>query len=401
MNVSAQRIALLGVCLVPGLLQAQVGFRVGGRGVQVHGYLSEGFARSDQNNYLTMNTSEGSFFTEAGLTVSSQITDRWRVGGQAYLRHIGQLGQGKVYLDWALSDYRLKDWIGFRAGKAKTPLGLYNDTQDQEFLHTWALLPQSLYPVDLRSVTIAHVGGDIYGNINIRRGSLSYDVFGGVAPEDPRGGYRYGVQAQGGKLTSGIRGRKSGFDLRWNSPLRGLMVGTSLVFNEVNFTGTLGSPLPLSYSTTIDRVRALYGEYTRGNFRAAAEYRDHMRRAEVTAQIPARPVVLRPGSEEPAWFLSGAYRLSKRVEVGSYYSHYHVTLINPARPVTGPGRDHIHDRVVTVRFDPVRFWDLKVEGHFMDGVGSPGQAHGFYPQHNPPGLLPTTNMLVLRTSWYF
>ena len=37
----------------------------------------------------------------------------------------------------------------------------------------------------------------------------------------------------------------------------------------------------------------------------------------------------------------------------------------------------------------------------MDGVGAPGQAHGFYPQDNPQGLEPTTRMLVLRTSWYF
>ena len=44
--------------------------------------------------------------------------------------------------------------MGFREGRVKTSLGLYNDTQDQEFLHTWALLPQSLYPADLRSVAL-------------------------------------------------------------------------------------------------------------------------------------------------------------------------------------------------------------------------------------------------------
>ena len=138
-----------------------------------------------------------------------------------------------------------------------------------------------------------------------------------------------------------------------------------------------------------------------GNFRAAAEYRDQTRRGDVTAEIPGRPVLLRSGSDEPAWFISGAYRLSKRVEVGSYYSHYHVTLINPVAAVTGPGRDHIFDKVVTVRLDLARFWDFKIEGHFMDGVGSPAQAHGFYPQDNTQGLRPQTNMLVIRTGWYF
>ena len=188
MNRVQKTIALLTIYGVPGLLNAQFDFHVAGRQVQIHGSLSEGFAYSNDNNYLRMDTSHGSFFTEGGLSASSQITDKLRVGVQVYDRYFGELGKGKVYLDWALADYRWKDWIGFRAGKIKTPLGLHNDTQDQEFLHTWALLPQSLYPVDLRSVSIAHVGGDMYGNIRIGHGgSLSYDAFAGSVPDDPRG----------------------------------------------------------------------------------------------------------------------------------------------------------------------------------------------------------------------
>jgi hypothetical protein len=394
---------LLLSCLVPALLHAQVGVTVGGREVQIHGYLSEGAAASTDNNYLRMNTSQGSLFTEAGLNVSSQITDKFRVGAQVYDRYIGELGKGRVYLDWAFADYRLKDWIGFRAGKIKTPLGLYNDTQDQEFLHTWALLPQSVYPVDLRASTIAHVGGDIYGTVNIAGGgSLAYGAFAGSIPNDKFGGFLYGIQAIGGHVAGGASGRTAGIDLRWSSPTGGLMVGSSLVYNHRGFKGTLGpSPVPLSYSTTIDRVMVLYGEFARGNLRGDAEYRDQTRRAEITAEVPGRPIVKRPGAQEPAWFMSGAYRLSKWVEIGSYYSHYHVTLINPVTPVTGPGRDHIYDKAVTARFDLTRFLDIKAEGHFMDGVGAPAQAHGFYPQDNPQGLQPTTHMLVVRTSWYF
>jgi hypothetical protein len=403
LKVPAITIALLGSFLFPALLHSQAAFTVGGREVQIHGYLSEGFASSTDNNYLRMDTSRGSLFTEAGLNVSSQLTSRLRAGAQVYDRYFGELGKGRVYLDWAFADYRLKDWIGFRGGKIKTPLGLHTDTQDQSFLHTWALLPQSLYPVDLRSATIAHVGGDIYGNISTARGgSLAYTGFAGSIPHDSRGGYLFGIQAQGARSVTGVQGRMAGFDLRWTSPIAGLMVGTSLVYNHRQFNGTLGpSPVPLSYSTTIDRAMVVYGEYTAGRFHGDAEYRDQTRRAEITAEVPGRPVVLRPGSDEPAWFASGAYRLSKWVETGGYYSHYHVTLINPVMPVTGPGRDHIHDKVATVRFDLARFWDVKIEGHFIDGVGAPGHAHGFYPQDNPQGLQPTTRMLVLRTSWNF
>ena len=396
-------IAFVGTCLVPALLQAQVSVTVGGREIQVHGFLSEGFANSTDNNYLRMETSEGSFFTEAGLNVSMPVTNKLRVGAQAYDRYIGELGKGRIHLDWAFADYRLKDWIGVRGGKIKTPLGLYTDTQDQAFLHTWALLPQSVYPADLRSVSVAHVGGDVYGAIDIPRGgSLAYSAFAGSIPTDMFGGFLYGIQAEGGTVTGGIISRMKGMDVRWNSPIPGLMVGTSLVYNHRSFEGTLGaSPMPLSYSTTKDRVMAVYGEYSGTRFRGAAEYRDQTRRAEITALVPGRPVVQTPGSEEPAWFASGAYRLSKLVEIGGYYSRYHVTLITPVTPVTGPGRDHIHDKAVTVRLDVARFWTFKIEGHFMDGVGAPGHAHGFYPQDNPQGLQPTTRMLVLRTGLSF
>jgi hypothetical protein len=72
--------------------------KIGGREVQLHGYLSVGFALSTDNNYLRMNTSQGSPFTESGLTVSSQLTNKFRVGAQLYNRYIGELGKGRVYL---------------------------------------------------------------------------------------------------------------------------------------------------------------------------------------------------------------------------------------------------------------------------------------------------------------
>ena len=53
------------------------------------------------------------------------------------------MGNWHPELDWAVADYRFKDWFGIRGGKVKTALGLYNDTQDLEFLYTWALMPQS------------------------------------------------------------------------------------------------------------------------------------------------------------------------------------------------------------------------------------------------------------------
>src|SRR3984893_10863542 len=106
-------------CGVPAELHAQ--FLIEGRPVQIHGFASQGFAYSNDNNYLTMNTSDGTFkFTDGGVNISAPITDKLRVGAQIYIRSIGTLGQWHPVLDWAVVDYKFKDWFGIRAGKVKT-----------------------------------------------------------------------------------------------------------------------------------------------------------------------------------------------------------------------------------------------------------------------------------------
>lgn len=53
-----------------------------------------------------------------------------------------------------------------------------------DVLQTWAILPQSIYPLDLRSSTISHLGGDIYGSTTLPRklGTVSYTAYRGRRP---------------------------------------------------------------------------------------------------------------------------------------------------------------------------------------------------------------------------
>src|SRR5215831_13404034 len=97
--------------LAPGFLYGQTDFHVAGKDVQVHSFASQGFAYSNQNNFLTMPTSEGTAaFTDYGMNMSTQLTDKLRVGAQMYGRNIGRLGNWYPTLDWAMVDYRFKDW---------------------------------------------------------------------------------------------------------------------------------------------------------------------------------------------------------------------------------------------------------------------------------------------------
>lgn len=227
----AVELVLLCLCLPGGIpVQAQE-FKIFEHTVQVHGFVSQGFAYTDDNNWLTMDSTKGSAaFTDFGLNLLVPLNDRLRVGAQVYDRNLGRLGQYHPSLDWALADYRFTSWFGIRGGKVKTTLGLYNDTQDLDFLHPFILLPQSVYPTDLRDATIGHLGGDIYGVISLKHrvGDLAYTFYAGHRKDSNYSGYVY-LLAKYGIVSSSYGGLQYGGDLRWSTPLKGLLIGISRI----------------------------------------------------------------------------------------------------------------------------------------------------------------------------
>src|SRR5271166_183658 len=118
MHIKERIISLAtGLFMVAGGLHAQFNFDVDGKQVQVHSFLEQGFGYSNDNNFLTMKTSQGSFaMTDAGVNFSVNLTDHFRVGAQVYDSNVGQLGHWRPELDWAVADYRFKEWFGIRAG---------------------------------------------------------------------------------------------------------------------------------------------------------------------------------------------------------------------------------------------------------------------------------------------
>lgn len=375
--------------------QTFTNFSIEGHPVQIHGFASQGFALSDVNNFLTMKTSSGSpAFTDGGLNISTPLTDKFRVGAQGYVRNIGQLGGGRFSVDWAFGDYRFKDWFGIRAGKVKTALGLFNDTQDAESIHTWAMLPQSVYPLDLRTSLIAHTGGDIYGEFSLRKtGSLSYTAYAGRRANDRRSGYYFNTQDTGVPIQT-FTGMVTGVDIRWTTPVAGLMIGGSFLDEMDTIKGVYAPYGNAPYTITTDpqHVTAGYVDYTRGKLRLNAEIRRN--RADDTF------TVLGQGSPTDqsylGWFATAAYRVTSRLELGTYHSRFYVD--SPSTPE--PAANHIFDQTATARFDLTKWSNLKVEGHFMDGYGDLYSAHGFYLRSNPTGTKPKTNMLVIRLGFY-
>lgn len=374
-------------------------FKVWGREVQVHGFASQGYVHTDENNWLTMHTSEGSgALTDFGGNASMQLTDDFRMGAQVYDRNLGQLGGWHPSLDWAYGDYRFAPWLGLRGGKVKTVLGLYNDTQDLDFLHPFALLPQGVYPTDLRDTTIAHTGGDIYGSIPLgkRLGTISYTGYVGRRQDSQYDGYLYMARTQDFINISSYGGLQYGGDLRWTTPLKGLLAGISRLDEDISVYGTTtiaGPTMPYHDRSRSDWTNQFYGQYTHGKLQIDSEYRRYWRDHDILT------FGSRVQTDVRGWYAAGAYRVAKRLQLGAYYSRY--SLFSP--PIVGLNAaqsGHLYDKVVSGRIDLNRFWSVKIEGHFMDGYGVPGYyPDGFYAVDNPQGLKPNTNALVVKTSF--
>ncbi len=398
------------VCAGPIQLQAQE-FRLFDRTVQVHSFASQGFVYTNDNNWLTMNTSQGSAaFTDFGLNMSAPVTDKLRVGAQVYDRNLGQLGQYHPSLDWAVADYRFKPWFGVRGGKVKTTLGLYNDTQDLDFLRTFALLPQSVYPTDLRDASIAHLGGDLYGNISLkhRLGGLSYTAYAGHRSDSLYSGNAY-LASEYRVYYSSYGGLQYGGDLRWNTPLKGLLIGASRINGDLTGKARFINPLnpgagfvPYSEVSKADWINQFYGEYTAGKLRIGSEYRRFVHDGLVNGGL------IETVTDVRGWYISGTYRVMKRLALGAYYSRYSITSVSggpeaayaPDQTDTSLPANHVYDKVITGRVDLNRFWNLKVEGHFMNGYGASTYPDGFYPQVNSH-FKTNTNALVVKTGVSF
>jgi len=409
-------VGLVVACFCAGQLTLPAqDFKLFDRNVQIHGFASQGFVYTNTNNWLTMNTSQGSgAFTDFGFNVSTSVTDKLRVGAQLYDRNLGQLGQYHPSLDWAVVDYRFKSWFGVRGGKVKTTLGLYTDSQDLDFLRTFALLPQSVYPTDIRDATIAHLGGDIYGGVSLRRnlGAISYTAFAGHRSDSIYSGFPY-LAAEYGIYYSRYGGLQYGGDLRWNTPLKGLLIGASRMNEDltgkatlVERTGSGTAFVPESERSRADWTNQFYGEYTVGKLRIDSEYRRFLHDEQFTV---LDHVVLETTTDVRGWYVSGAYRVMKRLALGSYYSHYSVTSVAggpyaalfPNQTDTSLPANHIYDKVITARVDLKKFWNVKVEGHFMNGYGASTYPDGFYPQVNPRDFKPNTSALVVKTGINF
>jgi hypothetical protein len=384
MNRMKAGIAILAFLALAGSAAA-LDFKVADRLVQVHGFLSQGYLNSDRNNYLA-DTENGTFrFNEYGVNAAVYLLDDLRVGAQGVGRKLGDLGNDKPSLDWAYADYRWRDWLGVRAGRLKLVHGLYNEVRDMDMFRTAVFLPESVYNESWRDSMTAVNGGSLYGSlISDTIGTLSYQaMYGDTEIADDQGLGRYirsvtGMGIEGIDVTDVFA-----CGLQWQSPLRGMRVGWTLLRTELECDASvqptprgqaLGLPpgMPLAYGVKVNgNTYSL--EYTWRQLVLAAEYMRFDLKQSLALTMP-QPLTLMRSSEYIEGYYAGAsYRWTDWLETGAVYSEYYPDATDKeGRRIAASTGYPVHtawlkDWGLTARFDLGENWILKLEGHAMNG----------------------------------
>lgn len=159
-------------------------------GIQVHGFLSQGYVKTFSTNndvYGNSSSSSGSFdFREIGVNASYRPRTNLQFSGQLLSRQAGEDSKGGIRVDYGFLDYTAftteSKEFGVRLGRTKNPLGFYNDTRDVPFTRPSILLPQSIYFDRVRNIGLASDGVQFYGESRAEWGDITAQ-FGVVFPQ--------------------------------------------------------------------------------------------------------------------------------------------------------------------------------------------------------------------------
>jgi len=358
-------------------------------GVSIHGFISQGYMKSQDNNYLANDSSDGTFaFNEIGINFSKQLTDQLRIGLQLFSRDLGAIGNNDITLDWAFADYRWKDWLGLRVGKIKAPLGLYNESRDMDMLRTSILLPPSIYDENQRETYASIIGAGLYGNIPIQYiGGISYYLLLGTT--NISGDEDNGLVRQINVLPQfNVSGDLESDEiyvgtLEWRPPVDGLLLKvtyrTTSIDTPAEATGQGDPPLPEGTPVTFhvaSSKQVVYSvEYTWNDLVLAAEWTND--RVDMDIIFDSLGFTYPQGLQKiRGQYVSASYRFNDWFEAGLYYSEYYPDADDKDgddQVASGRYSRKIQawqkDAALSLRFDINEYWVAKVEGHLMDGVG--------------------------------
>lgn len=376
---------LLSLCLLPSFAQA-VDLE---KSLQIHGFASQGYLYSSDNNFLAQSASGSYEFTDLGLNLNWAIFDRLRAGGQIFYRNLGDYSEDKPVIDWALLDYQPVNWAGIRLGKIKMPHGLYNENRDNDFLQPTIFLPQSIYDESRRDTALAYTGAGLYGNLQTGPwGDIDYHFFSGETsyPEDSilaqstKNSILENIARNNSRRTSNpalynplipdtflSQERENeklyGGAMVFNSSLTDLRLGLTVLHSE-NAVYVNGQSTPLIESTVHSKF-VISLEYVWQDWLFVTEYGESDR----TTTFAGLETMNGPSQ---SWYAMICYSPFEKWTFSALYDEFY-RLKNDkdgeTRPQVEPYMGWRKDSGLAVRYDINDHLNIKAEYHYIDGGG--------------------------------
>ena len=351
--------------------------------LQFHGFATQAFVKSDNNNWNTMSTTDGSAaWTEVVVNISSNPQPKLRIAAQGRYFLLGTIGNS-ISLDWATADYKVNEKLGVRVGKVKTPAGMLNEVQDIDSGQQWILMPQGVYSIASRNSTLSHFGGVVYGTLPLgeRVGKLQYRGYGGQRVINGNDGLYQALRDKGFTLPNGSTGPMYGGTLNYLTPIPGLMVGGSMdsehtlgAINSATLSGFFEPShfyQPYMYSRYEHKKLMVGGEYTRQAL------------TKVLAFTGVPPTVTY--KDLRSFYVMSTYKVSEKMTAGAYYS----SAID--RKMAVSSERYQKDWALSLRYDFNGYLYAKAEEHLMDGTYL-----GYSTSNNIAGLKPNDHMILLK-----
>jgi len=365
-----------------GLIFPQWGAAIQSEDIDWRGFISQGYMYSNEYNFLA-DTKGGTFqFNEAGLTLNVGLKPNFFIGMQTLARNLGDISNADLRIDWAVADYRWKDWLGIRAGMPKIPFGLYNETRDIDMLRTSVWLPFGVYNESLRDAFTSYYGAGIYGYIFAGiMGSFNYQAGYGTKDFEKDGGsWKYMETAINYNDIDKVKTNEAFYSsLIWQTPLEGMRIGGTFISIswKAEGTATMYTALPAHIHLDLDvafrntLVMTGSAEYIWKDLVFAAEY--FRLQMDITASAYIQNIGFPLSNSErilEGFYVSAAYRLNSYFEFEMSYSWSSSDINTYYRTDdrrVGPAH-RVSDYCIAGRFDINENWLFKAEMHALDGT---------------------------------
>jgi hypothetical protein len=393
--------------------------------VQIHGFVSQGYMRTTNNELYGQETTKGTFsFNEFGVNVMATPIERVRVGVQLFSNSLGDFGRNEVKVDWAYGEYQLPvtgdNSLAVSAGRIKTSHGLYNDYRDLDMTRTSVFLPESVYSASFRDFFLAVNGAGANGTLAI--GSLgSLDANAWVGTQEINNEYGpipdiYLTQSFVASVKDINVDRLQGGGLAWNTPVDGLrfkgslLSANHLVADMVAKQTSFGPGVNIPAGAKVTSDVLVYtnfivgGEYQVGNFTFASEYSNSYWKAStdttLTVNLPTPPFPVGSTTTAPfnainysrqhGGYMSGSYRFLPKWEAGTS-----LNMLYEADGSGNPAADKRNWIALSLRYDVTDHFLIKAEferskGYLGTRSGDQTQAREEY-----------WNLMAIKTTFDF